>query len=196
MDKYREEIMVELKQLTREKKVLFGIITSLQLFSNYKSFEEKENWGNSRVLELVIENTYQRLFSLSFFNKEDIHQQIERVESITPDTEDFSSILVSFALDACTSVISTLLFILDNNDEHIADVAIYARDTVDMYIQEKDDLSLIDKDLEEYIENSQFMQIEKAKRKQLIREISLLNNLDFGNIQRFKTEPIIDLTLL
>jgi uncharacterized protein YjaG (DUF416 family) len=47
---------------------------------------------------------------------------------------------VSAALDAGTAVVETLQSLLDGDSKQIVDVASFCRDTVDMYIQERDHL--------------------------------------------------------
>src|SRR6185312_16150426 len=58
----------------------------------------------------------------------------------TPDTEDFSTIFVSSALDSCTAIMGTLKFVLDKETSRLHSISSFAADTVDMFIQYRDDL--------------------------------------------------------
>ena len=50
----------------------------------------------------------------------------------SPDAEDFDSIFVSSALDACTAVLDGLNFLLDKEFFRIKNISIYAVDTIIM----------------------------------------------------------------
>ncbi len=112
---------------------------------------------------------------------------IASVETITPDTENFNDIYVSFALDACSSVYSSLSFIIDHNDEHIIDVVTYARDTVDMFIQEKEDLSPSDSALEEKIKSD----IAMVRFEQWLNDVTI--KLESSRSEKFTNEILLSL---
>ena len=111
------------------------------------------------------------LFNENPFNRNEILGLIEKVDCVTPDTERFSEIYVSFALDACTSVYSTLNYINDHELGHIIDVAICATDTVDMFIQERDDIGFSTIDIEDRISNDPLRIREKMRQKHIIERI-------------------------
>jgi hypothetical protein len=145
MDKYRTEILDLLKPLSFQKQLVFSALICEKLLPNYIYFSQVTSWGNPLSLQKAISVIYQNVFRDDLFTSDEMQDLISEIELITPDTEDFESILVSFALDSCTSLLGTLNFIIDRKIDNIADVATYPRDTIDMYIQEKDDLSLDDK---------------------------------------------------
>lgn len=198
MDIYREEIRREILNLSPIGRLLFASITCEKLYPNYVLFQTEMKWGNHEILQHAIILLYEIINKDGQFNEDLLKDIILEVDSITPDTEDFSSIITSFALDACTSIYSSLSYLIDNNIEHIVDVAIYARDTVDLFIQEKDDLSYNDKELELKIENDIFMISEKNRQLELIQKLkeikSNVSTLSFESL-RDKT-PIIDFSLL
>jgi uncharacterized protein YjaG (DUF416 family) len=76
-----------------------------------------------------------------------------KCEKIIPDTENFESPLTSAALDAAVAVTNALEYCLDNEDKKIDEVATVARDTVDLYIQDRDNLDYQDPNFEEKISN-------------------------------------------
>lgn len=198
MDKYRLEILGLLEPLPFQKQLIFGGLICEKLFSNYSFFSQNTSWGNSIVLQNAISIIYQNVYRNDLFTSNEIQTIINEVELITPDTEDFESILVSFALDSCTSVLNTLNFIIDGDIDNIADVAIYARDTVDMYIQEKEDLSINDKMLEIKIEQNFFMQREKQRQRmiiKLLREMNEITDKQLQILREIQPLPIVDLSI-
>jgi len=199
MDKYRYEVKQLISGLTFKGKILFAGITSEKLYTNYIAFENSVGWGNHYILRDASSMIYQYLIKDDIFSMEDISHMMTMVNSITPDTEDFPGILTSFALDACTAIISTLQFIIDGDDENIIDVAIFARDTVDIFIQVKDEISSLDPSLEAKIEYNYFMLTEKKRQRNLIMTLSAtdLKVISDDLINQFKTtQPIIEIAQL
>jgi uncharacterized protein len=199
MDKYRVEISRLLKPLSFQKRLIFGVLTCEKLYPNYEYFSQNTSWGNGQILQNAISVIYQSVFRNDLFSEVDIQDLIDKVEGITPDTENFEGILVSFALDACTSLLSTLSFIIDGETENIVDVATFARDTVDMYIQERDGLDVNDKMIEIKIEQDVFMQREKQRQYSIIKLLSEKNDITdsrLQNLREVQSQPIVDISLL
>lgn len=199
MDTYRKEIEKMLMSLTKKQRLLFGVLTCERLYPNYLYFQNNYNWGNSEALLKGINVIYQYLMKDELFSKDEIQELIQEVDAATPDTETFSEIFVSFALDACTSLYSSLSYILDPRLEYIVDVAIYARDTVDMFIQERDDINSNDEDLENRISEDPLMTIEKNRQMEVINKLLLSKTTPFNDklILELRTKaPIINIELL
>lgn len=199
MDIYKEEVKSKLAPIPDKAKILFAILICDRLYPNYVAFQKNNRWGDSAILQKGITRIQDYLVKEHVFNDDEIIAFIERIESITPNTEDFPGIITSFALDACNSVLDTLKFLTDENPEHIADVATYARDTVDMYIQEKDNLNANDPMIEEKIAQDSFMMKEKAYQRELLIKLSgiKIENLTEDEIENLKEpKPIIDLAEL
>lgn len=199
MDKYRIEISRLLKPLSFQKKLIFGALICEKLYPNYEYFSRNNSWGDITILQNAISIIYQNVFRNDLYSESEIQNLIDEVENITPNTENFKGILVSFALDACTSVLSTLNFIIDGETENIIDVATYARDTVDMYIQERDNLDVNDKMLDMKIEQDIFMQREMQRQyviiKLLLEKIEITDTL-LQNFREVEPQPIVDISLL
>lgn len=175
MDIYRENIKGKLKSLSMEQQLLFAALTCERLYPNYLYFHERFGWGNPTVLLDSIDMIYQSVFIKNLYGSSEIQQYIEAVDMVTPNTEDYSTVFASFALDACTSVYSTLNFMLDKSLDHIADVASYARDTIDMFIQVRDDIDTQFKDLETKIANDSLMIQEKSRQVSIIEKLNSFN---------------------
>lgn len=199
MDQYREEIKRRLMPLKNEQKLLFAVLTCERLYPNYEYFQNTFSWGDSKVLSNAIGIIYQNLIKKDLFEKSEIQELINEIDVITPDTEDFSEIFVSFALDACTSLYSSLNFILDQKLEHVVDVAIYARDTVDMFIQERDNLSYDLVNVEDKIATDPLMIHEKVRQIDVIDRLSLKKStkIDNQSIEELRDKtPIINISML
>jgi uncharacterized protein YjaG (DUF416 family) len=89
-----------------------------------------------------------------------------------PDTEDFDSLLVSPALDAANVASLLLDLLITDAVEKAAEVACLACDTVDMYVQELDEMPPGAPDLEERITLHPLMQAEIARQLEDLETLS------------------------
>ena len=130
-----------------EKQLELAISICENLFSDYQDFYNETQWGNPGILLDAI-----KLCQL--YNKQDIDETslkniISKVEKIIPDTESFVN--ASYALNASAAVFETLEFIIDRDQKHILNIGTYLIDTVDLKIQEVDNLT------EQQIDNQPMM---------------------------------------
>jgi uncharacterized protein len=193
MDKFRNEIEELIKELSDKHKFYFASTICMRLFPNYQHFSVNERWGNPQVLE----NCLGYISSVDINNRPDnelINKFIANLDSVTPDTNDFKSIHVSFAVDACNSILETLNYILTREDKKIVDIATFARDTVDLYVQEIYDLEYNNPDFETIIEESTYMVEEKGRQFTLLHKLNSIESSD--DLPEISDTPIIDLSLL
>lgn len=199
MDPFTEDLKIRISLLSKNARVLFAALTCEMLYPNYVVFEKRTGWGESEILMEAIAIIYQQVIKDGLYSVEEIEDMINRIDSITPDTEDFTDLSTSFALDACTSIYSTLNYLLENNLNHILDVVTYAIDTVDMFVQIKEDFNSPDPGIETKIANDQFMIAEKNRQLKLIKtlidaDLSIITNEFIASLR--SKNPIIDLSLL
>ena len=196
MDLYRKLIAEKLSGLSDDKNIVFSLLICEKLLPNYKCFSVKYNFGDAEQLKSIISDLYSNLLAENI--KYDINQYISKVDSITPNTEDFDAIYASFALDACTAILSTLQFIKNKDINDVIDVAIYARDTVDMYILERNDLAN-NNNLVLLIEHNFFMLAEKKRQLDVIdflKKLEVINEQGLEELRLIGNLKIIDLDLL
>ncbi|KOS07033.1 hypothetical protein AM493_14070 [Flavobacterium akiainvivens] len=193
----KDILRTQLSFLSYQEQLVFALLTCDRLLPNYVAFSEKFKFGAPAGLEKIINKLYESTFE--DFDNQKINTYINFIETITPDTEDFNSVLVSFALDACTSVLSTLGFILDKNVQNIIDIASYATDTIAMYIQERDNLDANNANLSFVIEEDLFMQEEKHRQLTVIEYLKNNPSVtlpDLNYLRSLGSKNIIDLSLL
>ena len=121
----------------------FVYFLSKRQLPNYIIFNKKENWGNPDLLNGAIGLLEKIIISQTDFDKEtnDIREKLEKV---TPDTDDFVGFLTSLALDACATLLEGLAFIKDKDSAHIQDICNSSLDLVQMYIEFRDNTDFDD----------------------------------------------------
>ncbi len=175
----------ELSAMTPQQRAGFALATAERLLPNYAFFERAEGWGNSEVLREVLDLAWTSLLDSSF-TVPPLGELRQAVEEATPDTEEFDTVHVSSALDAATAAASVLDLLEDGEVEHAVSVATMARDSVDMYVQELEDMDAQDPRLEQRILEHDLMQKElRRQREQLARLRACVNESDW---QRFATD--------
>ena len=172
-------LKAKLKELSREQKILFMLSCCERLYPNYLVFNKKHEWGNPLVLRKALDFAWTVLERGIEENKEELKKFIKLCDEITPDTEDFDSIFVSQALDSSVAVASLLEYIISDSNDKIIEVASLARDTVDMYVQELEDMAPNDPNLEKMILEHPLMQQELKRQRQ---DIEMLKNLVVSDV--------------
>ena len=103
MDNYKIYLTKELEQLTSQNRLLFAYWISKRLFHNYVYFNNVTSFGDIDVLFEAF-NLIEKYLKYNIKDENDIRDAIYSVDLNTPDTNDFSTILVSFALDSCNAL--------------------------------------------------------------------------------------------
>lgn len=172
----------KLKESDFYRQVAFAYLTCERLYPNYVFFSQNYDFGDPLVLRGAIDYIYGHLFE-QLPDLNNLRNLIDKVEENTPDTEDFNVIFVSAALDACTSVLDSLDFLIYKDCSKIEAISTYATDTVYMYIQGKGELDLNDEDIQERINDHPLMKREIAIQTGIINFFDKNKTLDYGDIQ-------------
>ncbi|MEX0290736.1 MAG: DUF416 family protein [Flavobacteriaceae bacterium] len=185
MDKYALKLAAVLEELSPRSKLLFAYWISKRLFHNYAYFNQQTFFGDIDTM-LDAFNLIEKHLKHGYLDNDEINVAIENVEKNTPDTNNFETIIVSFALDACNALTECLRYILDKDSQHVVDVGIFARDTIDMFIQEINDMDYTDPNFELSIQNDKHMREEMASQddvlKRLKNEEDILQDIVFDKI--------------
>lgn len=180
------EIESDLNEISEDKKVLFCTLTCEKLLPNYEYFHQQTGWGNPEILKEGLVLLYDFVLK-EHFNKKEVESLLAQIDLIIPDTEDFESIEVSFALDAANAVHNTLNYLLNRSLNYIFDIITNATDTVDMFIEEKYDLDMSQKDSERIISEDALMIREKDRQANLIKKLKGMS------LKRVTSEIVKDL---
>jgi uncharacterized protein YjaG (DUF416 family) len=170
MDDFLKSIEKKIAKLSFKQQILFVVLTCEKLLPNYRQFSAIEKWGNIEVLEDAIVMIYQFLQDIEV-NDAELDGIYEKITEITPDVEHFESDLASYALDACSAVSDAVEFLLSEDQSYLLNIVSIAQETIDMFVQESEDLDPSDADLENKIANSQYMKREYKRQHDVLRKL-------------------------
>lgn len=148
-----------LARLGKKQLLAFGAVCCERLLPNYVAFQQDSGYGDVAPVRRALDLVWASLDGRSFLADE-VEEATAACESVAPNSDTFSSIFVTAAQDACFAVCSLLDFLHEGNVDKIVQVATYATDSVDLYIQETEMIAPNDPRLEERILAHHLMQSE------------------------------------
>ncbi|NCD68755.1 DUF416 family protein [Mucilaginibacter agri] len=199
MNQFERDVKGKLLSLSEKQRSVFAFLTVDKLYPHYVVFQEKYDWGDSDLLFHGIELIYNYIVDDLDLSNVEIEDMISRVDDIIPDMDNFGSALSSFALNASTGVQCALRYLIDNNIEHITDIVSFTLDTVDLFIQDKENHNTLDPSRDIQIEHDSFMIQEQRRELEIIEKLSTLQTdlITKELITSLRSNiPIIDLSLL
>ena len=173
-----EDLKGKLCKLNKSRQLAFGVMCCERLLPNYLAFQKDAEWGDINLIQKALDYAWESLNGIEK-SIEEIEVLITSCEKVTPDSENFESLYVSLAQDCVFAICSLLDYLLKSEVDKIVQVATYATDSVDLYVQEIEDMASDDPYLESKILNHKLMQREletQQKNLQSIEQASLLNS--------------------
>ncbi len=151
MEIFNEEaIRSALIGLSHRGRVVFSAAISARLLPNFSEFERVAGVGPSPLLNETLAVVWRWVDGAEVTTRR-LRRLAESSESLAPDPGEYETVLASSALDAAVAVANTVRLVLDDDLELAVEVACQARDSVDMFVQEVEDMSERGSSLEERI---------------------------------------------
>ncbi|MGK3970055.1 DUF416 family protein [Sorangium sp. So ce1667] len=159
-----ERLEMSLQNLEPWKRIAFMAQIGERMLANYQRFSAETGFGDVSVLRNVLDTAWTWIESGRLLgNLAELREDCERQ---APDTEQFRSPYTSAALDTA-NVPAVILDALERPDEgRPVDVASLARDTVDLFIQERMNLDPNAPGFEETILRHNLMQSELHRQRE------------------------------
>jgi hypothetical protein len=170
-------LRVRLDQMGDRQQLAFGASCSERLLHNYLAFLNDTGWGDIAPLRDALDLVWAFLCGRPYPDDSVKHLRT-LCEAEAPDSDDFTSLYVSLAQDACFSICALLDFLLSSDVDKIVVAATYATDSVDLYVQEIEDMDSNAPDVEERILAHVLMQRELRKQKDDLEAIAQARILD------------------
>ena len=163
----------KLTKLTFWKQQLFLLTLCQRLLPGYNAFLMQANLNDRSILLRLLEKAWNTLEA--GINQKDFSEDARLAEQVAPDTAEYDSILVSTALDATIATSLLMRSFTKANTTLIVEGATLVRDSIDMYVQELENINPQSPELESMIENHPLMQLELKTQN---KEIDFIENLD------------------
>ncbi len=158
-----DRLQQSLARLDAWKRVAFMALSCERMVPNYDRFTADSGFGDPKVLRRGIDAAWS---CLELARVPDALKSLRAlVEQQAPNTEEFSSPFTSAALDAANAVASLLDAVNEPDGADPIEVASLARDTVDLYVQEIENLDPNDGGLEDAIRCHPLMQAELRRQR-------------------------------
>jgi len=171
-----DQLKQKLSDLPSSKQGAFGASCCLRLVPNYVFFRQQTGWRDEKELVDALSLIWDWVEGGEVG---DLHEAAERCEALAPRSEDFETHLSTAAQDACFAVCAVLDFISGGgrDTERIVQAASYARDSVDLFVQEEEDMGSTDPELEQKILHHPLMQAELAAQEFDLAELGRTDDL-------------------
>ena len=169
-------------------RVAFAASCCERLLPNYEAFSSEMRWGSPGILRSGLDYVW-RVLERKQVDHSEVQRLVQLCEKIIPDTEEFSSAYTSAALDAGTAVVETLRLLIDSTPQRLVDIATFSRDTVDMFIQQRDHLDFnTDPAFENKICRDPLMVRELTRQDRVLKQLSDQPTLDRFFIKRLRDD--------
>lgn len=175
---YKDQVKAACESLSHRERVALCLMCCNRLVPLYLQFSTTENWGNPETLRQLRELAGKWLTgdaSIPVVLRSDL-------DAVIPDTEDFESELVSYALNASVAHACLLDLFLDDNLELVLSVLQACYDSVDFFVQDRLDPEQRGGVQEQQIENHAAMRAEVGWQFAAIQAVQ--GNSDLINLIR------------
>ena len=172
-------------------------LTCEKMQALYEAFCEVEEWGDPALYQQGIDALYS--FSLDDSTAAAVHC-LANTQHLSPDLDDFTTPLASYALDASSALTEALLFVVKQEEKFFRNHLAAVTDCVDMFVQMYLDLNPNRQDLDEIIRADEYMQQEQERRKRLYTALQNIDTITPPVLVTLRnlngTEPIVGLDRL
>ncbi|MEM7351021.1 MAG: DUF416 family protein [Acidobacteriota bacterium] len=161
-----EQLKQALEELSDRKLLLFMLSCAERMIPSYSAFSRRTRFGDVSTLRIALDLAWSQL------DKENgppaVAPLVESCKKLAPDTEDFVDPLVSSALDSAVATVLVVesLASPELSANNALEVAVLARDSVDLFVQECEALPPGAVDLEDRIRDHALMQRELLYQKE------------------------------
>lgn len=173
-----------LARLAPWKQVAFMASTCERMLPNFDRFAAESGVGDPRVLRRGLDAVWSWVESDRA--PDELGPLQDEVEWQAPNTESFSSPFTSAALDAANAVAIALDAVGDPDSASAVEVAGLARDTIDLHVQEVEDLDPNAPGLQKAIRRHPLMQAELRRQREDFAYLELCTGLRADAVRRLR----------
>ena len=191
MPAYDEHSMrIQLEQMDNLRVLAFTAACCERLLPNYERFCQESKWGSVQIVRRSLDLVW------SYLDGKGPHKKyLEKARlqcfGVTPDSDDFPSLNASLGQRASLSVCSLLDYLIDQRLSSALDAIGFSISSLDLYVQEIEELHPQDVQLERKILDHRLMQRELKLQTAELGVIQNAESLDSELLRRLKSGSIV-----
>lgn len=188
-----------LLQLPVTHQVVLAALTCEKMLPSISQFDKQERKPGRPLFEEAIEALL--AFGLGRSLPMTAYQQLQdQLATFWPDLDESDNDFASYAFDACGALAEALLLVEEKETAHLLSCLTAATDTIDMYVQDLQELTLSPSELNAFIDASPVMKQERHRQQvlthELLGQVALDNEFLVHLKQLNGQEPLVDFTRL
>ena len=168
------ELYQSLSGMVFWKQLVFLLLVCQRLIPSFRALSRETGIAGENLLLGLRNRAWSTL--LAGVSRADFSTEVTQAESVEPDTEDFESVYASSALDAAIAVGLLMRAFNDGQTSTVVEAASLARDSIDMYVQDLENMHQNDPNIETKILGHVLMQKELKRQREDIDFIKALDD--------------------
>jgi uncharacterized protein YjaG (DUF416 family) len=176
----------DLKQLNDWQLATFCAAVSERLFPNYLLFSRVSEFGDSQILRTALDKVWDRLSNRC--GSVNFETQMEKVDAVIPEPEDFDIYGVYPALDACVALIATLNQMIEASHQDARQISQLSLKGIETYLEVIADAELSDEELVRFINSHPLIEIEQQFQDNLIEQLMSNANVNVALLDSIRLQ--------
>ena len=173
-----------IKELNDLQLSAFCAAISERLLPNYTLFAQVAEFGNPQPLRTALDKVWDRLTNRC--GAVNFETQMEKVDAVIPDPEDFDMFGVYPALDACVALITTLNQMVEASYHDARQTSQLSLQGIETYLELIADPELSDEQLVRFINTHELVEIEQQFQNELIDQLLIKNTPDAATLDKIR----------
>lgn len=174
-----------LAKLQAHQQLAFAAACCERLLPSYATFQREASWGDLGPLRRALDAVWDACAG-SPPAPSGVRALTADCEACAPDSDDFTFLHTAAAQDAVFAICALLDFLLDGEVAHLATPPRFATDTVDLIVQENEDIDPADPRLEQRTLEHALMQQELVRQRRDLAEAAQLARGDAAALGTFR----------
>lgn len=160
-----------LARLQIHQQLAFGAACCERMLPNYETFRREVGWGDAAPLRRALDDLW-LVCEGEAPPETELRDRLSQCETCAPDADAFESLHVAAAQDAVLAICAVLDFVLDHDLDRLVSTPQLATDSVDLVVQEREDMDSADPRLEQKIVAHPLMQQELVRQQRDLADAS------------------------
>ncbi|WP_421867066.1 YjaG family protein [Motiliproteus sp.] len=179
-----------LKQLNDQQLSAFCAAISERLLPNYALFSQVAEFGNTQTLRTALDKIWDRLCNRC--GAVNFETQMEKVDAVVPDPEEFDMYGVYPALDTCVALITTLNQMVEASHQDARQTSQLSLQGIETYLELIADAELSDEQLVRFINTHELIEQELEFQESLIDQLLQKASPDAATLDKIRTQAAND----